>query len=150
MIRLTYVLVCLAWCSTYNLCAQSNLAIGQWQDFLPYQQGISVTQSPTKVYYATPQSIVSLDKEDGTVAFLSKSNGLSDVGISQVRFDPVHNQLYVIYTNSNIDVVREEGIINIPNILANTSISGSKQINDVFLDPQGIAYLSTDLSLIHI
>lgn len=149
MIRLTYVLVCLAWCATYNLCGQSSsLAIGQWQDFLPYQQGISVTQSPTKVYYATPQSIVSLDKEDATVAFLSKSNGLTDVGISQVRFDPVHDQLYVIYTNSNIDVVREEGIINIPNILANTSISGSKQINDIFLDPQGVAYLSTDFGIV--
>ena len=33
--------------------AQSDLAIGQWKSHLPYQVGWYVTQSDTKVYFAT-------------------------------------------------------------------------------------------------
>ncbi len=122
--------------------------IGEWRDFLPYQEASSVTQSADKVYYATPLSIASINKEDMSVSFLSKVTGLSDIGIQQVRFDEANQQLYVIYTNSNIDVIRSDAILNVPNVLANTSITGSKQINDIHISATGIAYLSTDFGIV--
>ena len=139
------VVTCLISCQTY-LCGQQR--IGEWRDFLPYQQASSVTQSPDKIYYATPLSIASIDKTDMSVSFLSKVTGLSDIGVQQVRYDQVHDQLYVIYTNSNIDVIRSNTILNVPNIRANTSITGSKLINDIHISDTGVAYLSTDFGIV--
>jgi len=83
-----------------------------------------------------------------SVSFLSKVSGLSDIGIQQVRYDEVNDQLFVIYNNSNIDVIRSEAILNVPNISANTSITGSKQINDIHISSEGVAYLSTDFGIV--
>jgi len=60
----------------------------------------------------------------------------------------VNDQLFVIYNNSNIDVIRSDAILNVPNISANTSITGSKQINDINISSDGIAYLSTDFGIV--
>jgi len=130
------------------LLAQPDVPIGGWQDFLPYQQGVSVTQGPDKIYYATPLSIFSIDKEDRSVTLLSKVSGLSDVGVKQVQYDHIHDQLYVIYTNSNIDIISAGDILNIPNIKANTTITGSKQVNDIFIDDNGEAFMATDFGII--
>jgi len=83
-----------------------------------------------------------------SVSFLSKVSGLSDIGIQQVRYDEVNDQLFIIYNNSNIDVIRSEAILNVPNISANTSITGSKQINDIHISSEGVAYLSTDFGIV--
>lgn len=130
------------------LTAQSDIALGQWKDHLPYQQGISVTQSADKIIYATPLSIVSIDKTDGSASFLSKINGLSDIGIQRVRYDSFNEQLFIIYTNSNIDIVRKEAVINVPNIKSNTSIAGNKSVLDVHFVNAGQAFFSTAFGIV--
>jgi len=127
---------------------QSNLALGQWIDHLPYQKGTSVTQSDTKIFYSTSLSLVTIDKEDGTVDFISKTDGLSDVGISRVRYDQITDQLFIIYENGNLDIVSSSEIINIPNIQSNTSISGNKSINDIDFVSASEALLATDFGIV--
>lgn len=143
-LALLYILLII----TVSAQAQSNQAIGQWRDYLPYQQGTSVTQSEEQIIYSTPLSVFSIDKSDNSVNFLSKVNGLSDIGIEKVRWDPFNNQLFVIYTNSNIDIVQDADVTNISNIKFNTTIIGNKNVNDVFFQNERSSFLATDFGIV--
>ena len=127
--------------------AQSHFPpIGSWREHLPYQGAIDVTASTKKIYAATPFSLFSVDRASGEMERLSRVAGLSETGISTIRFDPVTGSLYIAYSNSNIDVIDEKGIHNIPE-LKRENISGDKNIYHIYPDGQRV-YLSTGLGVI--
>lgn len=130
--------------------AQITSPLGGWDSYLPYQNGRAVTQSDDKIIYATEWAIVSIDKEDFSPSFLSKVEGLSDIGISDINYDNANDQLLIAYTNSNLDIVRGNDVINLPNIQSNTNIQGSKQINDIYIHDGQFAYLSTDFGIVQL
>ncbi len=130
------------------LFTQSDLSIGKWKAHLPYQQGTSVTQSDDKIIYSTPWSIFSIDKSDQSVTFLSKVDGLNDIGINKVRYDNFNNQLFIIYTNGNIDIVKDQEIINIANIKSNNTIVGDKRVNDIHFSGPSLSFISTAFGIV--
>ncbi|NNF22829.1 MAG: hypothetical protein HKN67_12865, partial [Saprospiraceae bacterium] len=56
---------------------QSNIAIGEWKSYLPYNTGVNLTQSDEKIYYGTELSVMSIDKEDFSIEYISKVEGLT-------------------------------------------------------------------------
>ena len=126
---------------------QSDLRIGQWKSHLPYHSGVWVTQSEEKIYYASPFSIFTIDKQDFSVDFLTKIEGLSDIGINKIKYNELADVLIIIYNNSNIDLVKEGGIINLNDIQKNTSIVGDRTIYDIFFDEKS-AFLSTGFGIV--
>ncbi|MFT5384999.1 MAG: hypothetical protein ACI81W_002402, partial [Saprospiraceae bacterium] len=79
------------------LSAQSDLKIGQWKSHLPYFLGRSITQSETTVYYAAPWSIFMIEKEENSIQFMSKVEGLSDVSMGIIKYAPAHETLIATY-----------------------------------------------------
>jgi hypothetical protein len=131
-----------------QLQSQSTLAIGEWKSHLAYKEGLSVTQSEDKVIYASSRGMFSIAKEDLSVSFLSTENGLSGSAIKKVAYDESEKLLFVIYQDNNVDLIRGDDIINVPSIKDNSSIIGSKSINDIYFDGKGFAYLGTDFGLL--
>jgi len=131
-----------------NLFAQSDLALGQWKSHIAYQEGIKVTQSPDKIIYASSRGLITLDKEDLSVGFLAKEDGLSDAVVANLYFDNVNEQLILIYANQNIDVIKGNDVFNLPFISTNTNIIGSKKINQLYIDNGDRAYLATDFGIL--
>lgn len=117
-----------------------------WREHLPYTSATDVTASNTKIYCATPYSLFSVDISSLETERISKVSGLSETGISTIRFDRNAQKLFVAYTNSNIDVIDEKGIHNIPD-LKRKNISGDKMIYHLFAD-NNRCYLSTGLGVI--
>jgi len=122
--------------------AQDSLAIGQWRSHLPYDAGRYVTQSSEKIYYGTAWSVLSLDKQDLSVEFLSTVDGLSNVGINLIKYIPGQEALLIIYDNSVIDLVRPGGVSTLSQIRNFTNLQISKEINDVFVANDSIVYLA--------
>jgi len=127
--------------------AQDSLALGEWETHLPYTTGKYVTQSEEKVFYSTGWSIVSIDKKDFSIEKIDKTNGLSNTGITKIVFDQKRNQLIVLYEDSGIDLLSDQKTIYVPDIKNNRNISGDKQIYNVFLGDDDIAYLSCGFGL---
>lgn len=119
------------------------LKIGEWRQHLPWQRSVYVTQSDTKVYFATEWAIVEIDKAERTPNFITKVEGLSDVGINLVRYNAAAKVLLVSYTNYNLDLYypADGSVLNLPFIQKNQNIIGDKKIYDVFFDGK-IAYLA--------
>jgi hypothetical protein len=130
-----------------NSTAQNNFpAVGMWREHLPYQGTIDVTASDKKVYAATEYSLFSIDLQSKETERISKIAGLSEAGISRIHYDALSNKLVVTYANSNIDIIDQQGIHNIPD-LSRETVSGDKSIYHIYAGDNRF-YLSTGLGVI--
>ncbi|MCK5338015.1 MAG: hypothetical protein KAJ50_04350, partial [Bacteroidales bacterium] len=107
-----------------------NAGVGQWRDHLPFNKFIAVTETPDKIFGATPYAILTYDKDDESIERFTKINGLSDIGISDIRYSEELQTVVLAYTNTNIDLFKGNYIINIPDI-KRKPILGNKVINKV-------------------
>jgi hypothetical protein len=134
--------------SISDLNAQLPIKTGEWITYLPQREGNWVTQSKEKIYYSTTRSILGIQKSGGGVTEISRQDGLSETLIEKIAFDNFNDQLIIAYQNGDIDVVTKEGIINLPFIKENRTITGLKNINDISIVNQNFAYLSTSFGII--
>lgn len=127
--------------------AQTDLSIGQWRSHLPYQAGRLVAQSSEKVYYATEWSVLSIDKVEESIEFLTTVEGLSNTGIELIRYNELSDILIVVYTNSVIDLVKPEGVFTMNQIRNFTNIVGEKTVNDVFIESDTTAFIAASFGV---
>ena len=125
--------------------AQKNLVpIGQWREHLNYQNTIQVVKGD-KIYAATEAAVFSVDK-DSEISRYTKINRLNDIGVQQIAWDELNQQLIVAFKNSNLDFLKNDLTKNISDI-QKSSIAGDKRINAIYCS-NGNAYLSTGLGII--
>ena len=127
------------------LAQQSFPPIGQWQEHLPYNSAIDITASSDKMYCATPYSLFSVNVNDNSIERMSRMTGLSETGVSTILYDGINSKLFIVYTNSNIDIVYRNDIYNVPDI-KRSNVIGDKNIYNIY--PFGKNYyLSSGLGI---
>ncbi len=120
--------------------------VGQWREYLPYNSAIDVTAGNDKIYCATPYSLFTVNTKENSVERLSRITGLSETGISAIKYDEANNKLVIAYTNSNIDILFRNDIFNIPDI-KRKAVSGDKAVYHIYpLNKK--YYLSTGLGIV--
>jgi hypothetical protein len=125
---------------------QRDVPIGVWKEYLPYNSTIDVTAASGMIYAATPYSLFSVRLADNSIERLTRVTGLSETGISTIVYDSPQEKLFIAYSNSNIDILYRNDIINLPDI-KRSAIIGDKTIYQVHpLDKN--YYLSTGLGVI--
>ncbi len=124
----------------------AQVPIGQWRDQLPYTLCNSVTEVGNKIYFSTPYAVFYFDKEDNSVTRITKISGLSDIGISCITYNKEYQTLVIAYTNANIDLIKNNTIINISDI-KRKQILGNKTINNVYFIGK-YAYLSCGFGIV--
>ena len=130
MINKYISIICLILFNVATSFAQTSLH--QWTTHAPGMKVINVEKVDEKIYAATPYEVFYYNTGDNSINKLSKVNGLSDFGISVMRYNSKMNMLFVGYSNTNIDLIDNEGkIINISDI-KNKNILADKTINDVY------------------
>jgi len=134
-----------------SLCLEivaQEIPIGTWQDHLSYINSSSVTFGNGKVYCSSESALFSYDTQDNTIERMTLVTGLSDIEVVQVKFNPYNNKLIVAYKNGNIDIIDDnKNITNLSFIKNNTSLTGSKSVNHIYLINQ-FAYLSTGFGIV--
>ncbi|MCX6304610.1 MAG: hypothetical protein NT040_06565 [Bacteroidetes bacterium] len=123
-----------------------QVPIGQWRDELPYTLVNSVTDAGTRIYASTPYAVFYVDKTDNSVVRITKISGLSDIGISCINYNKAYKTLVIAYTNANIDIIKNNEIINISDI-KRKPILGNKTINNIFFIGKD-AYLSCGFGIV--
>ncbi len=146
MTRILYPLIFFFGCYSF-LSAQNDLAIGEWKSYLPYQKSYHVTQSATEVFYLSDESIIAFNKQDESFRFLSTIEGLTEVGVRTIAYNDAVEALLVCYDDSNMDLVTDNQVINLPFIKNATNVLGDKKIYDIHFDGDK-AYLSCGFGLV--
>lgn len=123
-----------------------QVPIGQWRSFLPYNRAVCAATSGSKLFVAGQSSFFTYDILNKEITTYSKVNGMSDVELAYTAYDPLNDMAILAYTNSNIDLFRNETFYNIPELKLR-SISGDKSIYHIYVQ-DGMAYLSTGIGIL--
>ena len=123
-----------------------DVPIGYWKDYQSYTSASYIAEADNKIYCVTNGGLFYINKADNTINRMSKVTGLSDVGIQHVAYSKEIEITVITYENCNIDLIKNNQIINISDI-KRKEITGLKLINNITLR-DGIAYLSCTFGLV--
>lgn len=107
------------------------MAIGEWKIHMPLNQAKDVAKSGEKYYTVFANGILLYDREDGSTELLSKANGLTSIGLSQVERDPISGTIVVGYSDGNLDLISTEGEIYNMSDIKRSNILGDKSILNI-------------------
>ena len=136
-----FTLIIASWLFSTNLFAQDGVSIGNWRTHLPYQKVIAVEPVGNKIYAATEYELFYYDTQDNSI------NGLSDIGISTMRYNTSQRKLFVAYTNANVDLIDSDGNIKNMSEIKDKNIVGNKRINNVFCNGD-LAYVACGFGIV--
>ena len=126
--------------------AQNHFSVETWRDHLPYSNATEIAQVDDLIYASTPYSLVEFNMNTNEITRFSKVNGLSETGIAEIVGSTVHNTLVIGYNSSNIDLIKNEKIINISAIL-NSTLIGDKTIYELYVLNQFV-YVCTGFGIV--
>lgn len=129
-----------------TLIATAQVKVSEWKDHLSYNSCNTVAKAGDVVYASNGTGIIKYTISDGSTELISKINGLSDIGITLLRYNPYNGALLIVYNNANIDVLKDGEFTNFPDI-KRKAITGKKTINEVTFK-NNIAYLACGFGIV--
>ncbi len=126
--------------------SQSEIPIGSWRIHISYNNIHSITLSEQKVFAASENGIVVLEKAVNSIITYSKIDGLSGQGITAMQYHPETDQLIVAYKNGKVDLIKANKISSF-DLLRNSSLPGPKKINHISIR-ENLAYLASDFGVV--
>ncbi len=108
-----------------------NIPIGTWRFHTSFNNAKTIVQVENKIYCGTEGGLFYLDKDENSINKISKLDGLSDLEINALFYHQPTKSIVIGYKSGNIDVIKNNTIINIPHIINATNITGSKSINAI-------------------
>lgn len=127
---------------------KAQISVGDWKIHSLYgTKCTNVIDTSDKVYYLVSGNLFVYDKKEQVNEALNKRNKLSDILIRNIYYDYNKKFLLIVYDNSNVDYLYDNGkIINLPD-LKDVILSTAKGINDVCINGDK-SYLATDFGYI--
>ena len=124
-----------------------NLSIGAWREHLPYTRANTVVDGVDKIFCATDDGLFSFHKEDNSLKRYSKLSGLNDFGVSSIEYSATYRTLIIAYSNSNIDLVNDDGRVQNLSDIKRKNIPGNKVINRIRINGR-YAYLACGFGIV--
>lgn len=122
-----------------------NIPVGAWR-YHGYCSSLqAVVAAKDRIYAASPYCLFYIDLEDNSINTLSTVNGFSDINVSALGYYEPLDVLVVGYEDGNLDIVKDDQIVNISDI-QRKKMTGSKRINHITFH-ENDAYLSTDYGM---
>jgi ligand-binding sensor domain-containing protein len=126
--------------------SKAQISNTQWREHLPYRKAIALETSDDYVFCLTESGLFQYGLKDNGISTYSKTKGLSDSEISAIAWDKQNTCLIIAYANGNIDLLKENQVVNIPDVKNHSSIS-KKGINQVLVSGSK-SYLATDFGIV--
>ena len=129
-----------------SIVISQDVAVGQWKDYLAYNQPSDICVAKERVYCVAQGGLFYYNNDDNSINRISKINGLSDNSIKQIKYNKENERLIIAYDNCNIDILLDDQITNISDI-KRKEINGIKQINNIYFK-ENLAYISCSFGLV--
>jgi hypothetical protein len=126
--------------------SNSQTPVGSWSDHLIYNTAKNVAVGSTKVFASTGSSIIVYDKEFAELKKMSRIDGLTETGVSTIAWSEENKTLIIAYTSTNVDLVKNNIIYNIPDI-SRKYIPGKKEIYRIRTNGK-FAYLASSFGIV--
>ena len=123
--------------------------IGTWRNYLSYAEPQQIQAASNDLFVLASGSLYLYNKQDQSIYTYDKTNGMSDVDITHIKWCPQAKRLVVVYSDSNIDLVEVNGNVTNVNDIYARAITGGKTIYSITISGQ-YAYLASELGIIKI
>ena len=112
-------------CALWSACVGGNLAqgVGSWKSYLSYYNTTLVAEAGQTVYAAANGALYSYGKDDQSLRFLSRQNGLNGDQIANLIYNPTTSTLLIVYADGNIDLLHEDGTYNLPFLQTSVNVA---------------------------
>ena len=122
--------------------------LGTWRMYLSYHIATKSDVSGSIIYSLMNGNLLSYDTEDGEVRTYDHLNELSDINIAYIAYSKEAGKLLIVYSNSNIDLLDNDGNVQNLSALKDKRILG-KEIS--YVDIHGsMAYLATGFGFVEV
>ena len=121
-----------------------SLRVGEWRDHLSYKHTYDVCKAGNKIYASTDRALFEYNTSDNSIERVNTLNKLSDTGVSSI--EAFGSLLIVAYDNGNIDLIRGNTTVNLPDI-KRAPLIADKRINHINID-NNLAYLSCGFGIV--
>lgn len=142
------LLILISLISVFVIKSNAQHAVGSWEVYSNY--GIDradILDTEKRVYFCGGGSLFHYDKELDETYSYNISNGLSDVNVIGIHRNSDRNYIVVVYDNSNMDVVYDDGrIVNLSDIKDAQYVT-DKTVNSVAFDGDEM-YVATGFGLV--
>ena len=129
----------------FILTCQAQIGMGEWKIFSTFYEPSKIIETPELIYFISDGYLYSYDKNYDEYKEYNTQNLLNDNNVINIEYNKKNNILVIIYENSNIDLLVNNKIYNIPYI-KNATFNTSKSINDINFYQDDIL-LSTDYGI---
>lgn len=136
-----------------------------WKLHMPFDQWpTAVVETPTRVYFmvrtfenrpslpersVASHSLFYYDKSGNETVSINARTTASDNAVACIGYNYEKKYLLVVYTNSDIDFIYDNGKIYNLKALEHAQISGGKEANSITFDAKNnLAYIATDFGYI--
>ena len=123
---------------------QELVPLGTWRTHIAYNRATRIVPAGERTYCVTENGLFYFDRSDNSLGTLSKVNGLSDVIITAMGYEP--GTLVLGYDDGNLDIIKGTDILNFTGI-RDAPLNYSKIIHDVRISGNR-AYLATEYGII--
>lgn len=142
MFRFFLVIVFLAQAFTFG-----QIGTGQWRMHIAASQAIDVATGNGLVMSALKTGVLEYDISAAETKIYNNLNGLSDITLTTIAYEPTTKSFFVGYENGNIDQILSSGaIVNIPAIKL-SNVIGNKKVNR-FTMHNNLVFVSTGFAIV--
>lgn len=138
--------ICIIILSLPAFTTAQNLPIGTWRAYLPLANAVSITQSNQNIYCATEFGLFSIDIDNHLIETYTKNDGLAEVEPQKIAYNKKNGILIITYKNSNIDLIQNGKITNLP-YLKNANIVADKTVKNIAVN-DSLAYLAVGFGIV--
>lgn len=143
---LQFLIITLHFIALVRSLSAQDIPIGTWRVHISFYSLVDVMPTHSKVYAAAQNGVIIINRQDNSIQFYHKGNGLHNTGVSQIAYDATSDQLLAAYADGTFDVIRENRI-RFFDPARNAVITGSKAINSIYVH-ETMAYFSTDYGVL--
>jgi len=108
----------------------AQVGIGHWQTFQSFGLGSAVAVKGTTVFCGTDHGLYSYNYSNTEMQEYTKPQGYVGLGVKGLGYSPKANAVIVCYEDANIDIIKNNEIINLPQV-KNYNIIGDKTLNNI-------------------
>jgi hypothetical protein len=132
--------------TSLTLSLSGQKPVGTWSDHLTSFSVRNIAIGQGKIFASTGSSILVYDKGFQELKKITRAQGLSETTISNIAWSAENNLLIIAYSSTNIDLLKENFVNNIPDI-KRKYIPGRKEIYRIRTKGK-YAYLASSFGII--
>lgn len=112
------------------ICFSQDIPMETWRNHFSYNKIELIQSSSNSIIASATNGLFYINKSDNSINYLSKLDGLSDVGVSAMFFNTNDNSLTLGYPNGLIDIYRDGEVLTVTEVFESLLV-GDKFIQDI-------------------